>query len=108
MDSEVTDYEGIMCFASLHFLGTFCQLHLTEERLDMAGTIAPYILFALKRQLPGLANAVPFFQVAIETLSAKLRTTGKAYLNDLNTNGNSENRLVQILERLLKHPQSVA
>ena len=99
LDSEMADFRGHNCFASLDFCQGYWQLPLHPDSYDACGIIAPHRTFSSKRTLPGLTNCTAYFQSSVEPLFSELRSNMKAWLDDFNLFAKTENHLLQLLER---------
>lgn len=102
LDSEVIDFAGSTCFASLDFVSAYWQLPLHRDSYKACGIVTPKKVVASKRVLPGLANATSYFQSTVEPLFRELRDNMKAWLDDLNLHANSETKLLRLLERFFQ------
>jgi len=98
LDSEVMDFAGSTCFASLDFVSAYWQLPLHPESYSKCGIFTPKTVLASKRVLPGLANATSYFQSTVEPLFAELRDHLKAWLDDFNLHAKTEIDLLSHLE----------
>jgi len=99
LESELLDFGGSNCFASLDFVSAYWQLPLHPDSYTACGIVTPRAVLASKRVLPGLANATAYFQSSVEPLFSELRTNLKAWLDDFSAHAESEFELIRILER---------
>ena len=99
LESEMLDFVGSTCFASLDFVSAYWQLPLHPTSYSLCGIVTPRVVLASKRVLPGLANATSYFQSTVEPLFAELRTNLKAWLDDFNLHAHSESELLHFLDR---------
>lgn len=99
LESEMLDFVGSTCFASLDFVSAYWQLPLHPDSYDLCGIVTPRVVLASKRVLPGLANATSYFQSTVEPLFAELRSSLKAWLDDFNLHSADETGLLKTLER---------
>jgi len=100
LDSEVFDFAGSKCFASLDFVSGYWQLPLHPDSYFACGVVTPRGVVISKRVLPGLANAMSYFQSSIEPLFA--RGSLKAWVDDLSLHGRDEDSLLEKLEELFR------
>ena len=98
LDSEVQDFSGSNCFASLDFVSGYWQLPLHPDSYSACGVVTPRGVVISKRVLQGLANAVSFFQSSIEPLFSSLRGHFKAWLDDFSIHSETEDMLLSKLE----------
>ena len=99
LDSEVMDFAGSTCFASLDFVSAYWQLPLHPDSYSACSIVTPKSVLASKRVLPGLANAASYFQSTVESLFSELRTNLKAWLDDFNIHAMGETELLYPLAR---------
>ena len=102
LDSEVFDFSGSKCFASLDFVSGYWQLPLHPESYNSCGVITPHGVVISKRVLQGLANAVAFFQSSVEPLFSSLRDNLKAWLDDFSLHAVDEDTLLDKIEEFLR------
>lgn len=102
LESEVHDFAGSTCFASLDFVSGYWQLPLHPESYAACGIITPKGVVASRRVLPGLANATSFFQSTVEPLFSSLRPFMKAWLDDFSLHAKDEETLLNALEEFFK------
>lgn len=102
LDSEVTDFAGSTCFASLDFVSAYWQLPLHPDSYTACGIVTPKKVLVSKRVLPGLANATSYFQSTVEPLFRELRDNMKAWLDDFNLHVDHEDKLLQLLARFFQ------
>ena len=99
LESEMLDFVGSTCFASLDFVSAYWQLPLDPSSYTLCGIVTPKFVIASKRVLPGLANATSYFQSTVEPLFAELRPNLKAWLDDFNLHAAEESNLLYVLEK---------
>lgn len=102
LGSEIQDFAGSKCFASIEFVSAYWQLPLHVESYTACGVVTPKGVVASKRVLPGLANAGAYFQSTVEPLFAQLRGNMKAWLEDFNLHATAETELLELLERFFR------
>ena len=102
LESEMIDFAGSNCFASLDFVSAYWQLALHPDSYNTCGIVTPKSVLASKRVLPGLANATAYFQSSVEPLFSELRGNLKAWLDYFSAHALSENDLIAILERFFQ------
>jgi len=101
LDSEVFDFAGSRCFASIDFVSGYWQLPLHPDSYTRCGVVTPRGVVISKRVLPGLANACAYFQSSVEPLFAELRSFFKAWIDDFSLHGKEEEELLDALETFL-------
>eukprot|EP00171_Calliarthron_tuberculosum_P020891 IDg20891t1 len=102
LESELQDFRGATCFASIDFVSGYWQLPLHPESYKHCGIITPRGVFVSKRVLQGLTNAVSHFQRSVEPLFASLRNCMKAWLDDFTGFARTESELLDMLEKFFK------
>lgn len=73
LDSEIQDFGGSTCFATLDFVSGYWQLPLHEDSYTACGVVTPKGVYASRHILPGLAQATSYFQSIVEPLLQSLR-----------------------------------
>ena len=99
LESELLDFAGSECFASLDFCHGYWQLPLAPESYSACGVVCPQGTYSATRALPGLTNATSYFQSTVEPLFQELRSSMKAWLDDFNLHSKTETELLHLLER---------
>lgn len=99
LDSEILDFAGSTCFASVGFVSAYLQLPLNPDSYTACGIVTPKSVLASKRVLLGLANATSYFQSSVEPLFSNMRDNLKAWLDDFNLHANTEGHLLGLLEQ---------
>ena len=102
IDSEVADFDGSECFASIDFIAAYWQCMLDETSRDCAGIITPSKVVVSTRVLQGFTNAVAHFQRSVHPLFDDIRSNVKSYLDDLIAHASCEDELLDILERVFE------
>ncbi len=97
-DSEVNDFAGSTCFATVDFVSGYWQLPLHEDSIDACGIVTPEGVYASKRVLQGLANATSYCQRTVEPLFKELRENMKAWLDDFNLHAKTKQDILSFLE----------
>lgn len=101
-DSEVNEFSGSRCFASLYFVSGYLQLAVHPYSYTARRIVTPKGFLASKRALPGLDNATSHFQSSVEPLFTSLRDNMKAWLNDLDIHAADKGTLLERLERFIE------
>lgn len=99
LDSEVMDFAGSTCYASLDFVSAYWQLPLHSESYSACGIVTPKSVLASKWVLPGLAHATSYFQSTVGPLFSELRAKLKVWLDDFNLHTMGETELLDLLAR---------
>ena len=99
LDSEVQDFAGSSCFASLDFCSGYWQLPIHPDSYTACGIVCPQGTYSSTRVLQGLKNATAFFQSSVEPLFAEMRAKMKAWLDDFNLYAINEAELLELLEQ---------
>ncbi len=66
IDSEMIDFAGSKCFASIDLCPRYWQLPMDSDSYDACGIICPHGTYSSTRVLQGLTNAAAHFQSSIE------------------------------------------
>lgn len=101
LEAEMQDFSNSKFFASLDFCSGYWQLPLCPSSYDSCGVVCPMGVFSSTRVLQGLKNATSYFQSTVEPLFSNLRKHLKAWLDDFNLHGESENELLDYLEEFI-------
>ena len=90
LESELQDFAGSACFASLDFCSGYWQCPLDKDSWNACGIVCPKGVYSATRTLQGLTNAVKYFQSTVEPLFFDLRHYLKAWLDDFNLHAKDE------------------
>lgn len=101
IESELQDFSGSNCFASLDFCSGYWQLPVHPNSYDDCGVVCPQGTFSSTRVLQGLTNSVAHFQSNIEPLFSELKPNMKAWVDDFNLHDKNEEELLNKIEKFL-------
>lgn len=101
LDSEIHDFAGSTCFATMDFVSGYWQLPIHPDSYEACGIVCPNGTYSSPRTLPGLSNATGYFQSTVEPLFQELRPNIKAWLDDFNLHARSEKHLLYTTERFI-------
>jgi len=102
IDAEVQDFKGSKFFAQLDFVSGYWQLPVHPDSYHLCGITTPSGVFASKRVLQGLSNAVSYFQRTVEPCFKEIKDFLKAWLDDFSLYAKTETDLLDYLETFLK------
>lgn len=61
LESEIMDFAGNTCFASLYFMSAYCNLPLDSENSELQSVMIPKGIMTPTRTLKGAKNSVGNF-----------------------------------------------
>ena len=102
LESEINDFKGSTCYASLDFVSGYWQMPLHPGSYSSCGVITPKGVVASTRVLPGLENACAYFQRTVELLFSSLRDNMKAWLDDFSLYAKCEGLLLRKLKEFFQ------
>lgn len=100
LESELLDFSGSKCFASLYVVSGYWQLPLDSH--DACCIVTPRGFYTSKRVLQGLANSVAHLRRTIDPLFVDLREHIKICIDDFFAHAPNEPSLLDTLEHFLR------
>lgn len=103
IDSEVYDFSGSDCFATVDFVSGYWQLPLDKESRAAHSIITPNGVYSPTRTQQGATNSVANFQSKVEPLFREMQHNLKAWLDDFIVHCAGETDLLKLLRQFFRY-----